>query len=192
MTLAEFNRWISYLTNVSAACLLARLLWFGLARRYAFLAAYFLADILQTVLAIGASRSSLRYGYVYFGGQAATTLLAVAVSIQLWLAALRGYPALGRFGRRIAIYMLLGALLLAAGGLWLEPSRSAAQNVFPHYFNAFEGSLDSMVVLFLAAAMLFLLWFPLEVPRNVAVIISGLSFYLLQRWAGLLLVNLYP
>jgi len=193
MNLAEFNQWVGYLTMAAAAGVLAQLVWLGLVRRYLWLVSYFLADVLQSALTIGVSRQSFWYGYIYFGGQAAKALLAVAASTQLWLLALRAYPALAQFGRRVAIYMLLGALLLAAAGAWLlEPPRSTDQSIFPHYFNALEGAVDSMVVLFLVAATLFLLWFPVEVPRNVAVVIGGLVFYLFQYWAGLLLVNLYP
>ncbi len=192
MTLADFNRWTGYLAMAAVAGVLVQLIWLVLVRRHLWLFAYFLADILQRVLAIGASKSSHWYGYVYFGGEAAKAVLAVALSIQLWLLALRGYPALAQFGRRVALYMLLGAVLLAAMGAWLlEPPRSL-QEVFPHYFNAFEGAVDSMVALFLVAATLFLLWFPVEVPRNVAIITGGFVFYLFQHWAGLLLVNLYP
>jgi hypothetical protein len=192
MSLSEFNLLVGYLSIAAAAGLLARLLWFHLAWRYGWLFAYFAADIVQGVLVIGVSRRSLWYGYVYFAGQGAKVLLAVGVSVQLWLLALRAYPALARFGRRIAIYIFLGALLLAAAGLVLEPPRAAFQSTFPHYFNAFEGTLDSTVGLFLVTVALFLLWFPVVVPRNVAVIIGGFLFYLLQGWAGLLLVNLYP
>jgi hypothetical protein len=192
MHLAEFDQWAGYLVTTAAACLLARLPWLGLGRKYAWLFGYFLAEVLQSVLTTGVSSRSLWYGYIYFGGQATKALLAVAASIQLWLLALRGYPALARFGRRIAVYILLGALLLAAAGAWLlEPPRSF-QAVFPHYFNALEGAVDSMVVLFLVTATLFLLWFPVEVPRNVAIIIGGFVFYLFQYWAALLLLNLYP
>jgi hypothetical protein len=193
MNLAEFNQWVGYLTMAAAAGVLVQLMWLGLVGRYLWLFSYFLADVLQSALTMGVSSRSLWYGYIYFGGQAAKALLAVAVSTQLWLLALRAYPALARFGRRVAIYILLGALLLAAAGAWLlEPPRSTDQSIFPHYFNALEGAVDSMVVLFLVSATLFLLWFPVEVPRNVAVIISGFVFYLFQYWAGLLLVNLYP
>lgn len=192
MSLAAFDLWTGYLTTFAAACLLLRLLWLGLARRYAWLFCYFLVDVLQSLLVIGVSTSSLWYGYVYFGGQAAKTILAVGVSVGLWLEALRGYSAMARLGRQAAAYILAGALLLAAVGLLLEPPRSAGQQPFPHYFNAFEGVLDSTVVLFLVTATLFLLWFPIALPRNLAVIIVAFVFYLLNRWAALLLVNLYP
>lgn len=119
-------------------------------------------------------------------------MLAVCLSVQLWVLALRAYPGLAMFGRRVAIYALIVALLIAAGGLALQPPVTPDQSVFLHYFNAFEGALDSMVALFLAAATLFLLWFPVEVPRNVAVFIGGIVCFLIAEWGTLLVVNLHP
>jgi hypothetical protein len=49
-----------------------------------------------------------------------------------------------------------------------------------------------MVLVFLAAAVLFLLWFPVKVRRNVAVCIGTFAFYMFHRWALLLLANQYP
>lgn len=192
MSLNQFNHWLTYVSLAASAGLVARLTWLGLARKYGWLAGYFLVDILQTVLTIGSSNYSMWYGYVYFSGQALKSVVAIGLSVQLWLLALRGYPGVARYGRRAALYMLLGTLLLALGGLLLEPARSSYQNGFPHYFNAIDGALDSMVGLFLVAATLFLLWFPVEVPRNVAFIIAGFVFYLAQNWASLLVVNLHP
>jgi hypothetical protein len=192
MSLFEFTRWISYLTTLGSVCLLARLGWLGLARRYGCLAGYLLTDVLQAVLVIGRPPYSVWYGNVYFASQAGKSILAIGFSVQLWLLALRGYPGVARYGRRMAFYLLLGTLGLALAGLLLEPPRTGSQGPFSHYFFAIEGALDSMVGLFLVVATLFLLWFPVEVSRNVALIMGAFVFYLAQGWAGLLLVNLYP
>lgn len=192
MSLFEFTRWIGYLTTLASICLLTRLGWLGLTRRYGCLAGYLLTNVLQAVLLLGRQPYSIWYGNVYFAGQAAKSILAIGFSVQLWLLALRGYPGVARYGRRTAFYILLGTLGLALAGLLLQPPRTSAQGPFSHYFYAIEGALDSMVGLFLAVATLFLLWFPVEVSRNVAFIMGGFVFYLVQGWAGLLLVNLYP
>lgn len=188
----ELNHWIGYLTMAVAVFLLARLAAFGMVWRYWCLFGYLLADTLQGLLAAGTPNDGVWYGYVYFVGQAAKTALAICLSVQLWVLAVKAYPALARFGRRLAAYALLVALVAATAGLALQPPLAGGQNLFPHYFNAFEGALDSMVALFLAAAAVFLLWFPLEVPRNVAVFIGGIVFFLLTEWSSLLLINLHP
>jgi|SRR5579862_2070200 hypothetical protein len=192
MSPAVFLRWITYLNGAIDLCLLIQLLRYRLTRRYVWLFAYFLADILQILLLIRLPRRSVWYGNIYFGGQAAKAILGVAFAITLWKLALLGYPALARFGRRILIYLLLAATALAAAGLLLEPPAPRGQNPLVHSLQAIEGAVDSMVMLFLSAAVLFLLWFPVKMRRNVAVWIGGFVFYWFQRWAGLLLLNFYP
>ena len=194
MSLSDFVRWSEYATSVSEAALLLELLWLGLARRYLWLTAFILGGLLQGIFTIGVSPHSRRYAYIYYVGQAAKLIFAVALSIQLWQLALASYPALARFGRRVLMYLLIGSALVAAGGLFFEPTRSGihAFNAFPHYFNAFEGAVDFMTVAFLVAAAAFLLWFPVEVSRNVAALMGGFVFYSLQRRVLLFLLNAYP
>jgi hypothetical protein len=192
MTLAEFVRWAGYLNGVMDAGLLILLLRYRLTRRYCWLFCYLLADALQVLLLIPLSPYSIWYGYIYFGGQALKASLGVALAIKLWKLALLGYPALARFGRRIVIYMLLAATAVAAVGLLLEPVKRRYESPLAHWFRAIEGAVDSMVLVFLVAAVLFLLWFPVKVRRNVAICLGAFAFYMFHRWAGLLLVNLHP
>ncbi len=192
MTLAEFSRWTGHLNSAVEVGLLIQLLRYRLARKYGWLFVYFLADVVQNLLLICLSTYSSWYGHIYFGGQAVKASLGVALAIRLWKLALLGYPALARFGRQIVIYMLLAAISLATVGLLLEPATPRGQNPTMHSLQAIEGAVYSMVLVFLVAAILFLLWFPVKVRRNVAVCIGGFVFYWFQRWAGLLLVNLYP
>jgi len=192
MTLAELVRWTGYLNGAIDVCLLIQLLRYGLVRRYCWLFGYFLADVLEILLPIRLPTRSVWYGYIYFGGQAAKAALGVALAINLWRLALLGYPALARFGRQIVIYMLLAAISVAAVGLLLEPATPRGQNPLVHSLQAIEGAVDSMVLAFLVAAVLFLLWFPVKVRRNLAVCIGGFVFYWFQRWAILLLLNRNP
>jgi|SRR5579863_233387 len=192
MTLDEFARWTSYLTGVVEIGLLVLLLRYRLARSYCWLFDYFLADVLQTVLVIRLPIYSLWYGYIYFGGHGVKAFVGVGFAMQLWRRALLGYPAVARFGRQIVIYMLLAATAVSAAGLLLEPARSRAENPRVHAFVTIEGAVDSMVLAFLVAAVLFLLWFPVTMHRNVAVCLATFAFYMFHRWALLLLVNLHP
>src|SRR5271154_1486304 len=192
MTLAAFVRWTTFLSGAVDVCLLIQLLRCGLTRRYCWLFGYFLADVLQSLLLIRLPTRSIWYGYIYFGGQAVKASLGVLLAIQLWKLALLEYPALARFGRRIVMYMLLAAMAVAAARLLLEPATPRGQNPRVHALQAIEGAVDSMVLVFLVAMVLFLLWFPVKVRRNVAVCIGAIAFYMFHRWALLLLVNLDP
>jgi hypothetical protein len=177
---------------VAESYLLLQLLRFRLARQYGWLFGYYLVDVVGTVALAGRSPSSFLFGLIYFVVQCLATVLGAGFALQIWQSALRGYPAVARFGRRFGIYLQVGAALVAASLLLLNPPRGSRQAVFTHYFNAFQGAADAMVFLFLLAAGLFLVWFPVKLSRNTAVC-AGLFFFLLfKNWAILLLLNLYP
>jgi hypothetical protein len=190
--MAEFQRWTLFLNGALDVCLLVQLLRCRLARRYCWLFSYLLAGCLQILLALPLSVYSRWYGNIYFGGQAVKAALGVLVAIELWKLALRGYPALARFGRSIVLYMLLAAIAVATVELFLEPATPRGEDPLVHLFLAIEGAVDFMVLSFLVVAVLFLLWFPVKMHRNVAVCMGGFVFYWFQRWTGLGLVNLYP
>jgi hypothetical protein len=192
MTLAEFARWTRYLNGAIGVCLMIQLLRYGLTRRYCWLFCYLLAGALQILLVIPFRTSSIWYGYIYFGGQAVKAVMGVALATALWRLALLRYPALARIGRQIVMYMLLVSVAIAAAGLLLEPPATRGQNPVTHSLQAIEGAMDSMVLAFLVAMVLFLLWFPVQVHRNVAVCIGGFAFYMFHRWALLLLTNRHP
>ena len=157
-TWAEFLRWAGYLNGVMDVVLLIQLLRFGLAGRYSWLFGYFLVDVLQAALAGNLSRTSLLYGYVYFGGQALKLLLGAALAMSLWRLGLLQYPALAQFGRKVVIYMLLGAMTVAVAGLFLEPALRGRRNPTLHLLFTVEGAVDSMILALLIAELLFLLW----------------------------------
>lgn len=69
MNCPELNRWIGYLTLAAGVCLLVRLIWLGMVRRYWGVFGYLLADTLQVLLAAGARTGSRWYGYVYLEGR---------------------------------------------------------------------------------------------------------------------------
>jgi len=193
MKWVEIARGLGYATTLLSACFLVQLFRLKLAGRYKLFAAYLITDILEGVLVFGVPEYSRWYLSVYLAGEAAKTILAVLFGVLLWGVALRGYPALGRAGKRVAYYVSLVSLALAAlMAAVLTPARSAFQDSLIHYFNALQGAADSALLLFLIATTVFLLWFPVEVPRNVAAFIGGFVFYALQQWSFLLLVNLYP
>jgi hypothetical protein len=192
MTLVTFDRWIGYLASLIEVALLVQFIRYGIARKYDLLLGFFLADVLQTLVEMRLSTYSKWYGEVYFGGQALKFALGAAFAIRLWSLALSRYGALARFGRWALICMLLAAVGVAAGGRVLDPPQGHGQSALMHSFQAIEGTANSMLAAFLAVGVLFLLWFPLRVSRNVAVCIAGFVFYSFQRWAGLLLVNQYP
>jgi hypothetical protein len=50
--------------------------------------------------------------------------------------------------------------------------------------------MDSAVLFFLILVSVFMMWFPVRVPRNVAIYIGGFVAYFVTRWGGVLMLGL--
>jgi hypothetical protein len=186
------EQWVWYLNILVTALLLGRLFTQGLAYEYRALTLYLAADILQQVPRLFLAASPWWSAMDYFAGQAVKVVLAIFVVLELYQLALENQPALARFGRRTVWYLVGTATAVSAVGLLLDlPRRRESQPILLDFLR-FERSLDLMALVLLAAIIVFLLWFPVRVRRNVALYIGGFVIYTFQRWAGLLVTNLWP
>ncbi|HEX5431163.1 MAG TPA: hypothetical protein VFW83_04305 [Bryobacteraceae bacterium] len=192
MPLSLFERYIWYLNIAAGIALGARLVFCGLLSEYRALFCYLAADAVEALAQIWALPDLTLYGWIYVGGQACKVMLAVWVVLDLYRLALSRHPALAKFGRRTVGYVLSIAAAISIAGLFLDGA--AAPGGFPilRAFYRFERTMDSIVLVFLAIIAVFLLWFPVKMRRNVAIYIAGFLIYFFERWAGLLLVNLWP
>jgi Na+/H+-dicarboxylate symporter len=175
--------------------LVGRLLTQGLWSIYRCLFLYLLTDTAQQALGIVVREllmSRLGYFWIYVGGQAAKLVLSVFVVIELFHLGLAGHPAIDRFGRRAAGYLLGAAALVSGLGLFFYTAVPPGQSVPLHRFYSFERTMDSILLLFLAGISLFMAWFPVRVRRNVALYVGGFSAYFLARWAGALAESARP
>ncbi len=192
MQLGDLERWLWYLNIGAASVLLLRLAGARLVRTYSAVFTYILADTVEQILLMVFSRSRQRYGMIYAGGQTAKVFIGIWVVLQLYKLALAQRPALARFGRRAMGYLFAAAMLISAGGLLLDADIRADSHPILHGFLKFERSVDLITLFALSIMSCFLLWFPVRVRRNVALCIGGFVVYSLTRWAGLLVVGVWP
>jgi len=184
--------WAAYLNLAAILGLVASLLLNGLYRVYCFFFAYMAADALQTVAGLAFFGDHNLYAYIYLGGQSVKLILAVFVVLELYHVALRGHPALAKFGRNTVGYVLIAAALLAVAGLMWDRHVPAGRSPILHRFNSFERTMDEWLVIFLVLISLFMTWFPVRLNRNSVLYIAGFVMYFLSRSAGLLLTNVDP
>lgn len=178
--------------NVTAlALLLIRLVRQNLLWTYRMLCLYLVIDIAQQVAGIAVSKfiksAPVSYFQIYAAGQALKVVLIVFVVLELYRIALKEYPAVGRYVRNVAAYMMLGAAVVAAGLLWLTPPRlnHGSPWIRLESVHGFERTLDSMSLFLLLFVAAFLLWFPVRLSRNIAWCLGCFSAYLCARWIGL-------
>jgi len=189
------EKWLSaiwYLNLAATLALILSLAGNGLFRVYKCLFAYLVADASQTLILMALRGHKNLYAYVYLAGQLLKLLLAVFVILELCRLALAGRPALARFGRNIVSYLLAVAAAVAALGLALERGVPPARSLVLHYFNSFERTMDTWLLVMLFIISVFMVWFPVRVKRNSGLYIAGFGVYFLSRVIGLLLTNRVP
>ena len=192
MDFGRLEQWLWYFNIAAAVILLVRLYQSRLAGIYSTLILYLGVDTFQQIVELAVLRRPKLYGRVYFGGQAIKVALAVFVVVQLYRLALAQHPALAVFGRRTLIYLFGAGAVVSAAGLPLDPTLRNDPSPILHAFLRFERSVDLFTLVVLLVIAGFLLWFPVRTRRNVALCLAGFVFYSLERWTGLLLINLWP
>jgi hypothetical protein len=193
MSVASAGHIAWYLNIAATLILIMRLRLRGLDRIYGIFCWYLLTDLVQQALAL-LVHGQRRSAYVYMGGQAVKMILSVFVVMDLYAFALAAQPAMARYGRRMVGGILSISFLAAALGLLVLPivgsMETPGRSPVLYYFFAFERTMDSAVLFFLILVSVFMIWFPVRVPRNVAIYIGGFVAYFLTRWAGVLMYGL--
>lgn len=182
-----------YLNLAGAVALLLRLYFGRIAAAYRMIFVYLLVDAAGTgaSLIADAAGSDKWNALSYIGTESVKIVLAALVAMELFGLALRQHPALGRAGRRVIGYFFIGASVLAVLNISLG-DRYANGNPIMGPFAALERTLDLLVLLVLVLMTGFLLYFPVRMPRNVAIWLVGFTIYTFQRWVALLMVDLWP
>jgi hypothetical protein len=194
----DFDLVLWYANVAASMLLLARLVQQNLWRTYQMLCLYLIADIVQQaagLMVLGYyGKLGVPYLKIYATGQAVKVVLVIFIVLELYRIALADYPAVGRYARGIAKYLLLGATAVAAGVLWLFPPalNSAGWRLKTEYVFGIERTVDSVSLFLLLFMGAFLVWFPVRVSRNIAWCLGCFSTYLCARWFALFFAGLRP
>lgn len=192
MVLMPLENLVWYLNIVAAAALAIHLFREGLASVYYVLVMFLIADTVQQVLRLILIHNANASGWIYAVGQAIKATLSVFIVLNLYWLALSGRPALARFSRTVIGYCFAIAAAISAVGILLDIRQAHGRDQRLRAFLTFERSMDSVVLIVLMLVTCLLVWFPLQVRRNVALYIGGFAVYWFGRWAGLLATNLFP
>lgn len=179
--LTDLERWLSYAEPVAAAILLARLWAEGLLQRYRFFTAYLFCLLAELPLSHLAPQSSGRYFRVYVIVESALWFFQICVITELFSLVLKDYPAIRRTGRRF-IGVAFALAVLASLGF-----AAANHEAGPGQFPVLEQYLLSArvvaftILAFLICLLLFVVWFPVSLRRNVVVYAFGFAVYFGSR-----------
>ncbi|HEY7305099.1 MAG TPA: hypothetical protein VH601_13335 [Bryobacteraceae bacterium] len=184
---------LSYILSV---CLILRLLILRLHSVYRVFCLFLLSEVLSSSIAfyeLFAHNARLDYRLTWMA------MRLVAWVLMLWMvyafisAVLQSVPGILKFSRKLLNYIFPIAIVLAALSFKPEYTASgisAMPDPIDHAVGVaivLERVIATVAVLVFAAVMAFVLWFPVQMPRNLAVFSVGLVVYFGAEVALLLL-----
>jgi hypothetical protein len=185
----SLEQWLWYLNMAGNAAMLLTLFGRKLAGLYRVLVLYFLADLLQSLLALSLPGFAFQ---VYAATQLIKWILSFGFLLELCGSALGPQPALAKFARGTVGTLLAVSVAISSASIFAGLPRSLDPDRVATAFNRFDRTVDSTVAIFLLFISGFLLWYPVKVRRNAAVYITGFILYFFTRWALLLGMDMLP
>lgn len=155
--------------NVLMGLLLLRLVRVRVVRRYPLLCAYLLFSILRATALHLAHYGTNEYAYVYLWTEPVLWLAYAAVCYEIYGLVFEKYTGLSILSRRTLVIVL--AVASAVSFYAASRHMSHAWDVFPLLRNVgtYSRVVLGTMLLFLVAVLGFMLWFRMEVKRNIAV-----------------------
>lgn len=178
-----WERAIWCLTIGLTAAVLIKLWASGLVRIYKLLFCYLAFDFLSSVAGLWIPNRTENYAYYYIWSQTMKIVIAAFMLVEIYSLALERQPALARFARNTAGYILAAAGAIPLIGLWVDPSTAAGKYPYLRAFFLFERTMNATMAIFLIFISIFMAWFPVRMRRNVIVYIGGFIVWALSRSA---------
>jgi hypothetical protein len=168
--------------------LILRLWWNGLYRIYPCFFSYLLLALLQTAILPFVPYSSLAYGNWWMLSEGLIVCAYVLVILELYKVLLSGLPGITTVVRRYIKWTLVVAIF---GSLLLLGAERAPLSMIGYFFTC-ERAIVSSVTIFVLLMMLFLVYYPVPLNRNVLTYALGYAGYFLTKAAAIFLRNVTP
>jgi hypothetical protein len=172
--------------SIALALLIVRLFTARLVRVYKFFFCYLIVDVLDTVYPFFIRFGDL-YGYVYISLQCIKLCLYVLIVFELYSVLLRDLKGIARMAKRYSVVALVISVMISAFVVMELP--------LPHRLLRklfyIEIPIISILVLFLLLIAMYLIYYPVPLPRNAVVYTTGYFVYFISKTALLVLINLH-
>lgn len=198
----EWSRTAEIASDCVAIALVLRLLTLQLHRVYSLFCLFLIFEVALSGVALWihtADPAGVNYGVVWLSTAPVGWVLYIAMVYTLLTALLTKLPGILRFSRRVLHLSFLAALVI--GIATARPEFLAHEKTVGHidFLNrllaaGFVGErIFSMVAaLALIATLAFILWFPVQMPRNLAVFSVGFIIYFAARTVYLVVYSFWP
>lgn len=179
--LPTFVRYLSIAGPIAAGVLLLRLWSEGLIRRYRWFAFYLSWLLLELAVSLSVNRQTSPYFIVFVVVDSVIWIAQTMIVLELFSLVMQHYPGIRRSGRR---FIRIASVAAVAGAFVLS---LVASNTVPSDYVAITRYLlisrviASTLLVFLFLILGFLLYFPVQLSRNVVLYAIGYSIYFTSR-----------
>jgi len=184
----ENGLWIVNLFLV--VVLIARLVSQGLFRRYIWFFCLLFIQGGQTVALLPLAPSTNAYAWVYFVSQPLVWLSYILVVLELYHLALQDHAGLASLSKWALGFGMLVALGIAAVTVPVDLSGPSGRYPILFTIGVIERGLTFSLLLFLVVIIGFLVWMPIQIPRNLVVHAALFLAYYSATAAGLFVRNI--
>ncbi|HYL36927.1 MAG TPA: hypothetical protein VEV17_13515 [Bryobacteraceae bacterium] len=157
----------------------------GLYRVYSYFFAYLLLALLQAGVLASVPFGSRQYVYAWMGTEGLITCTYVLVVLETYSLILRDLSGIATAARRYIRIMVLAAVLISL--LMIVLDRNPA-TIYGFFLTCYRIVLSALLIIVLAS-LVFLVYYPIPLTRNVVFYSIGYSVYLLARAPALLIAN---
>jgi hypothetical protein len=189
-SLPEIERVLSYAGPTVAGILLLNLWREGLVRRYRFFASYLFIIFFELVVLLVVPKNESIYFEVYVGLEAFVWTAQVLVVLELFSLVVNRYPGIARSARTFIWFAFGAAFLLSTAFAVLNPGITNSEFPVLQQYMLIARVISFTVLAFLFLLLAFLLYFPIQLSRNVASYAIGYGIYFTSRALTRLIGNL--
>jgi hypothetical protein len=177
------------LSVIAGGAVLWRLWREGMLDDFRMLAAFLAWDIIEFALLRFIPNGTTLYGGVFLAGRAVSWILSVLVALELVNLITRHYPGIATMARWLIRLSVIAAILIALLSATIDLNHKPVEFPVLVALQLVDRTVSVSVVGFIVAAVIFLLWFPVRLSRNI--VAYALAFVLIYsvRVAVLLIIN---
>ncbi len=193
----NWTRILLLLSDSLIIILIIRLLTLGLHTVYRVFCAYLLFEAFSescviVLKSLGLDRY-IDYRMLWLPLEIGLWLFSIWMVYSLLQAILRSLPGILRFSKRVMNVLVpvsIAIAILSAAPEYFTKDPAQAHSPFDHVINLaiiFDRLISTAAVLMLLLTLLFILWFPVVMPRNLAVFCVGVTVFFTAKTSVLLL-----
>ena len=188
MHLPPLDEFLVVLQTVAVLGLCLRMWRAGLNHAYVYFFSYLVLVLTESIILSFVGYGTVAYGYVWMITEILALCFYTLIVLECYATVLRDLAGIARILRR---YIKLAVLVAIVAALLLIGLEKTPQTVF-QYFYVLDRAVVSSLLVFVLLMIVFLVYYPVPLSRNVIVYSAGYAVYFLTKATGMFIRNISP